>query len=135
MPMSHNRVELIGRTGRDAELQYLPEGQAVAKFSLATDRPTRAGTPETDWHQVVLWGKLAEIAGQYVTKGRLVFVAGRLAYRAWEGRDGQPRRATEIVASELVLLDRRPEAEPAATPGRGAAERHRHDLDEDDLPF
>src|SRR5436305_12250098 len=106
MAMSHNRVELIGRTGRDAELQHTPDGQAVAKVSLATDRPTRAGTPETDWHQVVLWGKLAEIAAQYVTKGRL-------AYRAWEGKDGQPRRAVEIVASELVLLDRRPESEPA----------------------
>ena len=135
MPMSHNRVELIGRTGRDADLQTTPDGQPVARFSLATDRPTRAGAPETDWHQVVLWGKLAEIAGQYVTRGRLVFVAGRLAYRAWEGRDGQPRRATEVVASELVLLDRRPEAEPAAAPAQEAERGRDLDLDEDDLPF
>lgn len=118
---------MIGRLGRDPEMRYTPEGQAVTKFSLATDRPTKPGAErQTDWHKVVCWGKLAEFAGQYLAKGRLVFVSGRLTYRSWEGRDGQPRRATEIVASEVILLDRRPETEP--TVGSAAAEA-------DDIPF
>jgi single-strand DNA-binding protein len=126
MPFNLNRVELIGRLGQEPELRYTGDGLAVAKLNLATDRPTRPGAqPETDWHQIVCWGKLAEFAGQYLAKGRLVFVAGRLTYRSWEGKDGQQRRATEIVASELIPLDRRPEAPPsdAASPA------------DDDVPF
>lgn len=126
MSYSFNRIELIGRLGKDPEMRFTPEGQAVTKFSLATDRPVKAGTqPETDWHQVVCWRKLAEFAGQYLTKGRLVFVAGRLANRAWEDKEGQKHRATEVVAAEIVLLDRRPGAEtPQPQPPAG-----------DDLPF
>ena len=90
-------------------MRYTPEGQVVTKFSLATDRPVKAGAePQTDWHQVVCWGQLAEFAGEYLAKGRLVYVAGRIAHRTWEGKDGQKRYATEIVANELVALDRRP---------------------------
>jgi single-strand DNA-binding protein len=117
---------LIGRLGREPELRYTADGQCVTTFRLATNRPVRAGAdPETDWHRVVCWGKLGEIAGQYLDKGRLVFVAGRLAYRSWESQDGQQRRATEIVASELILLDRRPDAESRAA----------DDDADDDLPF
>jgi single-strand DNA-binding protein len=113
MPFNLNRVELIGRLGRDPELRYTAEGHAVAKFSLATDRPVKADSPaETDWHQIICWRELAEFAGEYLTKGRPVFVAGRLTYRTWEGKDGQQRHATEIVANQLILLDRRPEAAP-----------------------
>lgn len=123
---SLNRTELIGRLGRDPEMRYTPDGQALTKFSLATNRPARAGAePETDWHQIVCWGKLAEFAGQYLDKGRLVYVAGRLTYRTWEGQDGQKRRATEIVAGEIVLLDRRPETETREDGGDS----------DDDLPF
>lgn len=115
MSFSVNRAELIGRLGRDPEMRYTPEGQVVTKFSLATDRPVKAGSePQTDWHQIVCWGQLAEFAGEYLAKGRLIYVAGRIVYRSWEGKDGQKRYATEIVASELVALDRRPEtAAPA----------------------
>lgn len=134
MAMSLNRVELIGRAGRDAELKYLPDGQALAKFSLATDRPTRGGT-ETDWHQVVLWGKVAEIAGEFVTRGRLVYVAGRLAYRTWEGKDGQQHRAIEIVAADLILLDRRAEAEPVAAGDGGDRAERAAEADDADVPF
>ncbi len=95
-------------------MRYTPDGQPVTSFSLATDRPAKAGAkPETDWHHIVCWGKLAEFAGQYLSKGRLVFTAGRITYRSWEGKDGQLRHSTEIVATELMPLDRRPEAEPA----------------------
>ena len=123
---SLNRVELVGRLGGEPDMRYTADGQCVTTFRLATDRPVRPGSaPETDWHRVVCWGKLGEIAGQYLDKGRLVFVAGRLAYRAWESQDGQQRRATEIVASELILLDRRPDAESRAA----------DDDADDDLPF
>jgi single-strand DNA-binding protein len=113
MAFTLNRIELIGRLGRDPEMRYTPEGQAITTFSLATDRRTRGGT-ETDWHRIVCWDKLAEVAGDYLTSGRLVFVAGRLIYREWEDREGTRRRAAEVVVSELILLDRRPEAAPRA---------------------
>lgn len=121
MSFSLNRVEVIGRLGREPEMRYTAEGQAITKFSVATDRPAKAGAPhETDWHQIVCWGKLAEVAGQYLAKGRLVFVAGRLTYRSWEDKDGQKRRTTEIVAGDLILLERPAEsghAEPGAEAG------------------
>ena len=113
MAYSVNRVELVGRLGRDVDLRYTPEGHAVANFSLATDRPPKAnGEAVTDWHRIVCWGQLAEFCGEYLAKGRLVFVAGRLTYRTWEGKDGQKRYTTEIIASEIVALDRRPETAP-----------------------
>jgi single-strand DNA-binding protein len=127
MPFPLNRTELIGRLGRDAELRHTPDGQPVTGFSVATDRPAQAGAePETDWHQIVCWGSLAEFAGQYLAKGRLVFVAGRLTYKSWEGRDGQKRRTAEIIASELILLDRRPDTEP---------EGSEPDAGDGDVPF
>jgi len=127
MSFSLNRTELIGRLGQDPEMRYTPEGQAVSKFSLATDRPARPGAQsEPDWHSVVCWQKLAEFAGEHLTKGRLVFVAGRLTYRSWEGKDGQRHRATEIVASELIPLDRKPNGELRVVGGMD---------DEADLPF
>jgi len=127
MPFSLNRSELIGRLGQDPEMRYTPDGQAVTKFSLATDRPAKAGAESApDWHSVVCWQKLAEFAGQHLSKGRLVFVAGRICYRTWEGKDGQKHRATEIVASELIPLDRKPNGELRVVNGAD---------DEPDLPF
>ena len=108
MPYTLNRVELIGRLGQDPNMRITSAGQAVTRLSLATDRPSRPGETGTDWHQIVCWDQLAEFAGQHLTRGRLVFVAGRITYRTWEGRDGQRRRAAEIVATEIILLDRRP---------------------------
>jgi single-strand DNA-binding protein len=114
MSFSHNRIELIGRLGHDPETRYTQQGQAVTTFSLATDRPAMPGeAAEPDWHRVVCWDRLAEIANQFCSKGRLVYVAGRLQYRGYEGRDGQPKRVAEVKASELGLLDQRPEAAPA----------------------
>ena len=127
MPLSLNRTELIGRLGQDPETRFTPEGQAVTKFSLATDRPAKPGTQsEPDWHSIVCWQKLAEFAAEHLTKGRLVFIAGRLAYRSWEGKDGQKHRATEIVAAELIPLDRKPNGDLHVVDGAG---------DEADLPF
>jgi len=117
---SVNRLVLVGRLGRSPEMRYTPEGQALTRFSLATDRPVKAGAErETDWHQVVSFGKVAEFAGQYLDRGRLVCVIGRITYRSWEGRDGQTRRMTEIVASDVVALDRKPDAEGVENAAEG----------------
>src|SRR5438552_173634 len=122
MAQNVNKVVLVGRSGRDPDLRYTNDGEAVTTFSLATDRPARPGSePTTDWHRVVCWAKLAETAGQYLSKGRLACVVGRLTYRTWETRDGQRRTTAEVVATELVLLDRRPDGEPTV-PGDEAGD-------------
>jgi len=108
-------------------MRYTPDGQAVTTLSLATDRRGAKDSAAPDWHRVVLYGRLAEVANQYLAKGRLVFVAGRLTYRQWKDDKGRQRQVTEVVASDLVLLDRRPEAPPAEEAGVQA--------DGDELPF
>jgi single-strand DNA-binding protein len=114
---SLNKLHLVGRLGHDPEMRYTPRGTAVTTLSVATDRPSQPGEPaETDWHRVVCWDALAERANQYGAKGRLVYVAGRLQYRTYEGRDGHRQRAAEVVASELGFLDRRPGADAPAEP-------------------
>jgi|SRR5215210_1427889 len=139
MPYSVNRVELIGRLGQDPNMRFTTAGQAVTRISLATDRPSRSGADAgTDWHQIVCWDKLAEFAGQHLAKGRLVFVAGRLSYRTWEGRDGQTRRAAEVTATEIILLDRRPSTGPSDAqdePADGSEAGADDHGPEDDVPF
>ena len=112
---------LIGRLGQDPNMRITSAGQAVTRLSLATDRPSRPGETGTDWHQIVCWDQLAEFAGQHLTRGRLVFVAGRISYRTWEGRDGQRRRSAEIVATEIILLDRRPASDPPDSTGTSSS--------------
>ena len=120
--MSVNKVILVGRLGRDPETRYTSGGQAVANFTLATDESFKSRTGErqkrTEWHRVVLWGKLAEIAQQYLKKGMLVYVEGRLQTRQWEDkRDGQKRQTTEIVGNVMRMLTARAEG---AAAGAGA---------------
>ena len=135
MAQSLNRVELIGRLGGDPEQRFTGDGTPVANFRLATDRPARAGaTPQTDWHTIVCWDRRAEFATQYLTKGRLVFVAGRLTYREYDDKGGQRRVAVEIVASELIPLDSRGGAQPPAPHGP-ANERFDGGIDGPDVPF
>ena len=110
--MSVNKAILVGRLGRDPETRYTSGGQAVANFTLATDETfkDRAGERQkrTEWHRVVLWGKLAEIAQQYLKKGQLVYIEGRIQSRQWEDkRDGQKRTTTEIVANVMRMLGSR----------------------------
>jgi single-strand DNA-binding protein len=112
---------LIGRLGQDPNMRFTTAGQTVTRLSLATDRPSRPGETGTDWHPIVCWDQLAEFAGQHLTKGRLVFVAGRISYRTWEGRDGQRRRSAEIVATEIILLDRRPASDPPDPTGSSSS--------------
>lgn len=108
---SFNRVVLVGRAGRDADFKPLDGDKAIARFSLATDRPAAPGTEsEPEWHQIVCWDRRAESVSRFVTKGRLLLVCGRLTYRSWETPDGKTAHTAEVVASDVVPLDRRPES-------------------------
>jgi single-strand DNA-binding protein len=103
-----NKVILIGRLGRDPEVKYLPSGAPVAKFSLATDEvfKDRSGEQQqhTEWHNVVAWNKLAEICGQYLTKGKLVYIEGTIRSRQWEDQAGNKRTSYEIIARQMQML-------------------------------
>ena len=104
-----NKVMIIGRLGRDPEVRYTQGGQAVANFSLATSErwKSKSGDKEerTEWHRVVAWGRQAELVGEYLSKGRQVFIEGRLQTRDWEDKEGHQRRTTEIVANDIQFLD------------------------------
>jgi single-strand DNA-binding protein len=110
-----NRVFLIGNLGKSPEIQYLEGNIPVASFPLATtetfkDKHGKLNS-QTEWHSVVLWRGLAELASKYLHKGSLVHIEGRLRTRSWEDKDKQRRQSTEIVATNLVMLDKRSEAE------------------------
>jgi single-strand DNA-binding protein len=103
-----NKVILIGNLGRDPELRYTQQGTAVANFTLATNEsfPKKDGTREerTEWHRIVAWEKTAELCSQYLSKGRSVYIEGRLQTREWENKEGQKQRTTEIVAQRVQFL-------------------------------
>lgn len=106
--MSVNKVILLGRLGQDPELKYTPGGSAVCNFSLAT---TEAWTDKqgqkqekTEWHRVVVWGKLAELCNQYLAKGRQAFLEGRLQTRSWDDKEGNKKYTTEILASTVQFI-------------------------------
>ena len=104
-----NKVMLIGRLGSDPELRYTPDGTAVANFSIATseewkDKNTGEKKERTEWHRVVAWRKLGEICGEYLAKGKQIYVEGRIQTRSWEDKDGNKRYTTEIVASDIQFL-------------------------------
>jgi len=103
-----NHVVLIGRLTRDPELRYTPSGVPVAHFSLAVDRPftTKEGQRETDFIDIVVWRKTAEVVANHLTKGRLAAVQGRLQIRSYETQDGQRRKVAEVVADRVDFLDR-----------------------------
>lgn len=111
MARSLNKVTLIGNLTRDPELRYTPQGTAVCTFSLATNRQwvTESGEKKEDaeFHRLVAWNKLAEICAQLLKKGRKVYVEGRLQTRNWQGQDGQMRYTTEVVISDMIVLDSR----------------------------
>lgn len=119
MAMSLNRVQLIGNLTRDPELRQIPGGQTVASFSLATNfswtDQSGQRQDKAEYHNIVGWRKLAEIIGQYLRKGSKVFIEGRMQTREWEGEDGVKRFRTEIVADNMIMLDRKGEM-----PGGGA---------------
>ena len=105
---SVNKVILIGNLGADPEVRYTPSGTAVANFTLATKEQwtNKDGGKEekTEWHRIVAWGRLGEICGEYLHKGKQVYIEGRIQTRAWEDRDGNKRYTTEIIASTMQML-------------------------------
>lgn len=105
---SVNKVILVGNLGRDPEVRYMPNGEAVANFSIATTETwkDKAGAKQerTEWHNIVMYRKLAEIAGEYLKKGRPVYVEGRLQTRKWQDKDGNDRYTTEIIADQMQML-------------------------------
>ncbi len=120
-----NKVILIGNLGTDPEVRYMPSGGAVANVSLATtdtwkDRQSGDQQERTEWHRLVFYGRLGEIVGEYLRKGSKVYVEGRLQTRKWQGKDGQDRYTTEIVANEMQMLDSR--GGTAAFPGDSASQ-------------
>jgi single-strand DNA-binding protein len=155
MAKSVNKVILVGNLGKDPELKHTSSGTAVATMTIATNERFKDKSGEwqdkTEWHSVVLWQRLAEIASEYLKKGRSVYVEGRLQTRSWEDKQGQKRYTTEIVASDLVLLgggrseegggsgggrssrsndfDQSGSSEFDTTPSRGT------EITDDDIPF
>ncbi|HLV00617.1 MAG TPA: single-stranded DNA-binding protein [Acidobacteriota bacterium] len=135
-----NRVFLIGRLGRDPELRYTGSGTPVANFSLATDETWTDANGQrqnrTEWHNIVVWSRLAEICHQYLRKGRLVFIEGRIQTREWDDRDGNKRRTTEIVATNMQMLESRSDQGQS---GSGAQEERMDAMEigisDDDIPF
>lgn len=160
MARSLNRVQLIGNLTRDPELRYTPQGTGVCTFGLATNRnwTTDGGEKkeDTEFHKIVAWNKLAELCSQLLTKGRKVYVEGRISSRSWTGQDGQQRNTTEIVIEDMIILDSKrggemtegvpaAEASPAAEPEESTEEvkpkkeapkqEVSEDVNPDDIPF
>ena len=141
--MSVNKVILVGRLGRDPETRFTSSGQAVANFKMATDETYKDKSGQrqkhTEWHRITMWGKLAEIAQQYLKKGTLVYIEGRLQTRQWEDkRDGQKRTSTDIVANVMRMLSSRAEGAAAgvsAGAGSGGGSRPAHDPDAEGGPM
>jgi single-strand DNA-binding protein len=142
-----NKVILVGRLGKDPDMRYTPGGTAVVNFSMATNYSTKDQdgnfVDKTEWHRVVAYGRTAEVAGEYLQKGKLVYVEGRIQSRSWEDQNNQKRYVTEIVCSTMQLLGSRGEAEakpeeepePEEEVKESDAEEKQDGEEENDLPF
>ncbi len=155
MAGSVNKVILVGRLGKDPELKYTPSGAPVAKFSLATDDSFKDKTGEkqehTEWHNIVAWNKLAEICGEYLTKGKLVYIEGTIRSRQWQDQTGNKRTSYEIIANQMQMLGSKAESGGGGGMNRPAQERHaaapgpspagesiappEPEISDDDIPF
>jgi len=147
MGKSINKVILVGRLGRDPELKYTASGVPFCRFSMATDegwtdKGSGERTERTEWHNIVVWDKLAEICNNYLTKGRMVYIEGSLQTREWDDQEGNKRKTTEIRARDMVLLGgspgeggggggtRRPSGPLAGGESQGGSP-----ITDDDIPF
>lgn len=141
---SLNKVILIGNLGKDPEVRYTPNGTAVANFSMATTDNWTGKDGEkqsrTEWHRIVAWGRLGEICGEYLSKGKQVYIEGSIQTREWEDQEGHKRQTTEIKATQMQMLgsrndlpssfaDQRPDMEQSAMPGIP------QEPPKDDIPF
>jgi len=151
MAGSVNKVILIGRLGKDPEIKSIPSGQTVAKFTIATDErfTDKSGEKQerTEWHNIVAWAKLAEICGQYLRKGKLVYIEGRIRTDSWEDKETKQKRyRTEIVAENMQMLDRKGDEEGGGSYSGGGSYAQKSksssgsssqppEMEEDDVPF
>ena len=140
-----NKVILVGNLGQDPEVKYTAGGAAVTTLSLATsdswkDKETGTDQERTEWHRVVLWRRLAEIAGEYLKKGSKIYIEGQLQTRKWE-QDGQTRYTTEIVAKDIQFLDSKGNSESSERSNSDSSKEQSTsdisdgDIDDDDIPF
>ena len=142
MAGSLNKVMVIGNVGRDPEMRYLQNGTPVTNFSVAASHswtsPDGEKREETEWFSIVAWNKLAEVCNQLVSKGRKVYIEGRLRTHSWEAQDGTKKYRTEVVASTMILLDKRPQSAVAddteSVPGQ-APVAGPDESGFDDIPF
>ena len=138
-----NKVILIGRLGSDPEVRYTPSGVAVANFNIATseewkDKDTGEKRERTEWHRIVVWRRLGEICGEYLSKGRQVYVEVRLQTRDWEDRDGNKRYTTEIVANDVQFLGSRDSSDSGRHRSTGTTDFQGGPPlgpEDDDIPF
>jgi len=136
-----NKVILVGNTGKDPEIRTSSAGKKVATFSLATSEKRKDHNGETitttSWHNVVAWSPLAEVAEQYIKKGQLLYIDGRINYRTYETKDGETKYITEIVANTLQMLGAKKADDIAVRPEPQASAKLKHQVKEtdDDLPF
>lgn len=145
--MSVNKVLLIGRLGNNPEIRYTPSGAAVANFNIATNESwnDKNGQKQerTEWHRIVVWGKLAQLCGEYLAKGRQVYIEGRLQTRQWQDKEGQTKYTTEVIANTVQFLGAgngagrvADEAAPQASAGASAnVAMEAPSFTEEDIPF
>jgi single-strand DNA-binding protein len=142
---SLNKVMLIGNLGKDPEVRYTASGQAVASFSLATserykNKQSGEWEEKTEWHNITLWGKQAEVAGEYLSKGKTVYIEGRLQTRKWQDKSGNDRYTTEIVGERMQMLGGKGDgggrrgAETSSEPAGGGSYEE-PPFQDDDIPF
>jgi len=139
-----NKAIIIGRLGSDPEVRYTPSGSAVANFNVATseewkDKESGEKKERTEWHRIVAWNRLGEICGEYLSKGRQVYIEGRIQTRSWDDRDGNKRYTTEIVATDVQFLGGRDAGgatrSPAESSGGGFQGAPAAGPGDDDIPF
>lgn len=126
-----NKVMIIGNLGQDPEMRYTPSGRPLTKFQLATNRSWTSAEgekkTETEWFTIVAWGKLAEICNQYLSKGRQVYIEGRLHTRYWKDEEGATHASVEVVAQEMIMLDGKSTETPETEPN--------HEQSNEEFPF
>ena len=144
-----NKVIILGNLGKDPDVKYMPNGDAVVNFNIATseawkDKATGERREKTEWHRIVIFRKLGEIAANYLKKGSKVYLEGKLQTRKWQGQDGTDRYTTEIVANQMQMLDRKPEGNEEHTHQKQAyqntkQQQHQPQVTsgsfDDDIPF
>jgi single-strand DNA-binding protein len=143
--MSFNKIILVGNLGRDPELRYTPQGTPVCSFTMATNekRKDRSGENQdvTTWFRVTFWGRQAETASQFLTKGKPIYVEGRLRIEEWNDRDGKPRYTLEVHATDMQFIGQRTDEPGAATspnktaPSNNMPNENEAEIADDDIPF